>query len=486
MPDKHVRARRQQSVADAGSKDDWVDRELAECDFKDERLRKRFRMLLEQQSDGTGESIPMACQDWANTKAAYRFLSNERVSEDSILAGHFQSTRERFAATEEFALVLHDTTEFSYHREDGRAIGLLGNSHIGTKSRPRHQKVCVSLMHSSLAVTPEGLPLGLSAIKFWTREEFKGTNALKKHINPTRVPIEEKESIRWLQNLNESTALLGAPERCIHIGDRESDIYELFCAAREIDTHFVLRTCVDRLAGDGDHTIEDEMGEINCKGLHRIEGGAKKGNTRDAVLELKYRRICILPPIGKQKRYPPLTLTVIHALERDAPKGCEAIDWKLITDLPVRSRVEAIEKLDWYALRWKIEVFHKIMKSGCKAEDSKLRTAERLVNLIATFCIMSWRIFWMTMLNRSTAGASPKFALTPLEIELLDRLVKDKNRGSPRRKTLPDYLTKIAQLGGYLARASDPPPGNMVMWRGVARLTDIELGFILGAKNVGN
>lgn len=341
-------------------------------------------------------------------------------------------------------------------------------------------------MHSSLAVTTEGLPLGLSAIKFWTREEFKGTNALKKHINPTRVPIEEKESIRWLQNLSESTALLGAPERCVHIGDRESDIYELFCAARDIDTHFVLRTCVDRLAGDGDHTIADEMEEVNCKGLHRIEVRDKKGNTREAVLELKYRRIRILPPIGKQKRYPPLTLTVIHAQERDAPKGSEAIDWKLITDLPVRSRVEVIEKLDWYALRWKIEVFHKIMKSGCKAEDSKLRTAERLVNLIATFCIMSWRIFWMTMLNRSTAGASPKFALTPLEIELLDRLVKDKANRKSQRKTLPDYLTKIAQLGGYLARASDPPPGNMVMWRGLARLTDIELGFIMGAKNVGN
>jgi len=486
MPNEKVGKRRQSPVADAKSQDSWVDRELAECDFKDERLRKRFRMLLEQLSEGTGESIPMACQDWANTKAAYRFLSNERVSEESILAGHFQSTRERFAATDEMALVLHDTTEFSYHREDGRAIGLLSNSHIGTKSRPRHHKVCGILMHSSLAVTTEGLPLGLSAIKFWTREEFKGTNALKKHINPTRVPIEEKEGIRWLQNLSESTALLGAPERCVHIGDRESDIYELFCAARDIDTHFVLRTCVDRLAGDGDHTIADEMEEVNCKGLHRIEVRDKKGNTREAVLELKYRRIRILPPIGKQKRYPPLTLTVIHAQERDAPKGSEAIDWKLVTDLPVRSRVEAIEKLDWYALRWKIEVFHKIMKSGCKAEDSKLRTAERLVNLIATFCIMSWRIFWMTMLNRSTAGASPKFALTPLEIELLDRLVKDNATRKSQRKTLPDYLTKIAQLGGYLARASDPPPGNMVMWRGLARLTDIELGFIMGAKNVGN
>lgn len=461
---------------------EWVDRELAGCQFKDERLGKRFRKLLEQLSDGTGESIPMACQDWANTKAAYRFLSNERVSEKDILAGHFEATRARFAAAEDMALVLHDTTEFSYHREDGRAIGLLSKSHIGTKSRPRHHQVCGILMHSSLAVTPEGLPLGLSTIKFWTRDKFKGTSALKKHINPTRVPIEEKESIRWLQNLKESTALLGTAERCIHIGDRESDIYELFCAAREIGTHFVLRTCVDRLAGDGTHTIEDEMQEVDCKGLHHIEVRDKKGNTREAVLELKYRRIRILPPIGKQKRYPPLTLTVLHAQERDAPKGYEAIDWKLITDLPVRSRAEAIEKLDWYALRWKIEVFHKIMKSGCKAEDSKLRTAERLVNLVATFCIMSWRIFWMTMLNRSTTEASPKFALTPLEIELLDRLVKDKRTQISRRKTLSHYLVKVAQLGGYLARANDPPPGSMVMWRGLARLTNIGMGFALASE----
>ena len=251
-------------------------------------------------------------------------------------------------------------------------------------------------------------------------------------------------------------------------------------------SHFVFRTCVDRLAGDGEHTIEDEMQEVDCKGLHRIEVRDKKGDTREAVLELKYRRIRVLPPIAKQKRYPPLELTVIHAKERAAPAGLEPIDWKLITDLPVRTRVEAIEKLTWYALRWKIETFHKIMKSGCKAEESKLRTAERLVNLIATLCIMSWRIFWMTMVNRSAPDAAPGVALTKLEIELLDRLVKDKDPLNSRRKTLTDYLTKISQLGGYLARKKDPPPGNMVMWRGLARLTDIELGFILASENVGN
>lgn len=483
MPNGNVRKRRQSRIANAKSPAAWVDREVADCEFKDERLGKRFRSLLEQLSSSPGDSIPLVCQDWANTKAAYRFFSNARVSETDILAGHFQATRDRFTATEGTVLVLQDTSEFSYQREKPELIGFTRRVKTGNGgyAEPQTSTVCGILMHSSLAVTTEGLPLGLAAIKFWTRKKFTGRYALNKP-NPTRVPIEAKESIRWLENLRQSTALFDDPARCVHIGDRESDIYELFCEAQELRTHFIVRACVDRMAGDGHHTIADEMEEVRVKGLHRIEIRDKKGNIREAVLELKYRRIRVLPPWGKYKRYSPLTLTVIHAQERDAPDGCEGVDWKLITDLPVRSNKEAIEKLDWYALRWKIEVFHNILKSGCKAEDSKLRTAERLVNLIATFCIMSWRIFWMTMINRSVEDASPKLALTPLEIELLDRLVKDKAKNASQRKTLSHYLTKIARLGGYLARANDPPPGNIVMWRGLARLTDIEMGFALASK----
>jgi hypothetical protein len=277
---------------------------------------------------------------------------------------------------------------------------------------------------------------------------------------------------------------LDHPGRCIHIGDRESDIYELFCAAQEIGTHFLIRTCVDRLAGDGNHTIADEMDEVAVKGLHRIDVRDSNGDPDQAVLEIRYRKIRVLPPIGKQKSYPALTLTVIHAEERGTPKNRKKIDWKLITDLPVGSRTDAIEKLEWYALRWKIEVFHKILKSGCKAEESKLRTAQRLTNLISLFCILSWRVFWMTMLNRSAPGAPPTLALTATEIGVLDRLVNDKPKA--RQKTLSHYLIKIARLGGYLARASDPPPGNTVMWRGLSRLNDIALGAVVGREFVGN
>ena len=474
--------------ADDIAAEDWVDRETVDGAFKDERLGRRFKTLLSDIGGAIGASLPLACQDWANTKAAYRFLSNERVDEAGILSGHFTATAKRFAATDGTILVLQDTTEFSFKRERPEAIGFTKSvrTRDAKDGRKRVHSVCGILMHSSLAVTTDGLPLGVAAIKFWSRKKFKGARALKTKVNPTRVPIETKESVRWLQNLEQSTALFAAPDRCVHVGDRESDIYELYCKARELGTHFVVRTCVDRLAGDGEHTIADEMGEIAVKGLHRIETRDEHGEVCRATLELKYRRIHVLPPIGKQKQYPALDLTVIHAIERGAPKGRKPIEWKLITTLPVRSRAEAIEKLDWYAMRWKIEVFHKILKSGCKAEESKLRTADRLANLIALFCILSWRVFWLTMLNRTMPDAPPQTALTETEIRVLDRIVPDPPRAQRRRKrTLSHYLTKLARLGGYLARASDPPPGNIVMWRGLSRLTDIQIGVEIGAEECG-
>ena len=463
----------------------WIDEELIGSEFRDVRLGKRFRLLVERLSEAIGETIPMACQDWASTKAAYRFFSNERVSEQDILSGHFQATKERFCATEGTILVLHDTTEFSFKRDEpdliGHTIVVAGRKDIF--GRPERRAVCGILMHSSLVLTVEGLPLGIAAIKFWNRKEFKGTNALKKTINPTRVPIEEKESIRWLDNLKQSTALLGAPERCVHIGDRESDIYELFCTAHDTKTHFLVRTCVDRLAEDGTSTISKQMQDVQLKGLHRIEVRDKQGNPSEAILEIRYRRLRVLPPIGKQKRYPELTLTVIYAQERGTPQGRDRIDWKLLTDLPVNSKAEAVEKLEWYASRWKIETYHKILKSGCKAEESKLRTAERLVNLIAVFCILAWRIFWMTMLNRSTTTIPVTAVFSETERRLLDHLVPDCRTDKPN--PLSAYIIKVARLGGYLARNSDPPPGNIVMWRGLSRLTDIVLGFET-AKDVGN
>ena len=153
------------------------------------------------------------------------------------------------------------------------------------------------------AITPEGLPLGLTAAKFWSRDKFKGTAALKRKINPTRVPVEQKESMRWLDNLRRSTDLAGFPERCVHIGDRESDIYELFCLARDLGTNFLVRSCVDRLAEDGETTIAQVMAEVQSSGTHEVRFRDPRGNEHRAVLSVRHATMTVRPPIGKQRNY---------------------------------------------------------------------------------------------------------------------------------------------------------------------------------------
>lgn len=464
----------------------WVDRELLSCNLGDRRLVGRLQILLRHLGGGMGQPLPLACQDWAATKAAYRFFANERFGEDAILSGHFMATAGRSAATEGPILVVQDTTEFAYRWAKPDTFGVIGRAPTGRnrEGKLRLHTQCGLLMHSSLVVTPEGLPLGLAAAKFWTRSKFKGTNALKRHVNPTRVPIEEKESMRWLAGMDAATQLLGTPGRLVHVGDRENDIYEFFCTAHDLGTHFLVRTCVDRLALDGRTTVGAVMAGVPPCGMHRIEVVGEDGTISTAELELRFTRVRVLPPIGKQKRYPALDLTILHARETAEPTGRARLDWKLATDLAISSTDEAVEKLRWYACRWKIELFHKILKSGCRAEAARLRTAERLTKLIAVLCIVAWRSFWTTMIARVAPDVPAEVALTSAEIDVLERSTPRNAVGRPQR-TLGAFLAKVARLGGWLARSGDPPPGNTVMWRGWSRLADIMIGVELAQRRCG-
>jgi len=266
------------------------------------------------------------------------------------------------------------------------------------------------------------------------------------------------------------------------MGNQESDIFDLFGMAQQLGTHFLVRTRADRLTDGGPETIAEAIGRSPRRGLYRIAVRNRKGEESEAVLEICYRRLRIQTAKGKKKRYPDQVVTVIEARERETPPDRDRIDWKLITDLTVRTRREAVEKVQWYALRWKIEVFHKILKSGCRAEQSRLRTTARLTNLLAVFCILSWRVFWLTMTNRIAPDADPGMVITDLELRILERLVADKPNAYSRPHSLAHYLIKLALLGGYLARNSDPPPGNETVWRGLTRLVDIQLASAAALK----
>ena len=199
-------------------------------------------------------------------------------------------------------------------------------------------------------------------------------------------------------------------------------------------------------------------------------------------LQVKSAAINTLPRVGKQKRYRPQVLTYIHAVEEDSPPGRQPIDWKLVTNLPVDDLSSAVERLGWYALRWKVEVFHKVMKSGCRAEEVRLETADRLAKLLALIAVVSWRIFFVTMSARAQPDAAPETVLTVAEITALDHMHASQTRPRIQQPTLAAYLLQIAMLGGYLARKHDPPPGNMVVWRGMSRLHDITLGISIGSS----
>lgn len=466
----------------------WIENEFKNSEFVDLRLKDRIIRMAQQLSAGFGQSIPMACQDWAATKAAYRFIDNDRVTEDDILMGHFDATGTRIAATDGPILVLHDTSEFSFTREDNNIGNTrkirknVGKNFVGGK---QYFTKCGILMHTTLAVTADGLPLGLGALKFWTRKEFKGTTEQKRHINPTRIPIEEKESFRWIENLKLSTDRFGSPDRLVHVADRESDMYEFFNEAKVTQSHFLVRICVNRRTIKSINVYE-QMKTQPAAGVYKISFTDERGKLVETDLEVKFKTVELQLSDGrKAKRYGPLQASIVFAKEIGGrKKGRPLIDWKLVTDLPVTNLEEAIEKLRWYALRWRIEVFFKILKSGCKAEELKLREFERLSKLISLYCILSWRVFWMTMMNREAEAAPANLALTDEELKILDHLFPPKDKRL--RKLLPEYIAKIARLGGYMARSSDPPPGNQVIWRGPKKLGELSAGVQIGINFVGN
>lgn len=225
------------------------------------------------------------------------------------------------------------------------------------------------------------------------------------------------------------------------------------------------------------------MQKPDGKGTHRLLLSGKDGKSVEVELQVSWRKLTLLPPQGKQKHWPPLELTVIHAIENgpDDRGGREPVEWKLVCSLEISSLAQAVEKLQWYALRWKIEVFHKVLKSGCRAEESQLRTAERVVKLIAVLCIVGWRVFWLTMIQRNHEQTSANIALTALEQDVLRRYAMDRQASVPHKHDmgLHESIIALARLGGYLNRKTDRPPGTMVIWRGLRRLEDMLTGYNL-------
>ena len=439
----------------------WAVEEMKGADLGDKRLKRRVITLLERLGDKPTLSIPAACRGWAETQAAYRFFDNEKVSAEKVLAPHVEATAERMRG-EAVVLCITDTTELDYSgKKDIRGLGPL------TYEAQRGM-----YLHASLAVTPQRLSLGILDALFWARDPA----GYGKSQEQASRPIEEKESIRWLESYRtmcEHAARL-PDTQLVYVTDREGDIYEIFAESESRQgpkADWLIRSQTDRNLADGG-SLWKRVARAESLGEVEFDLPASKDRpARHVVQTLRLTRVRLKAPYRPGTKLPDVEVTVVYACEDKPPRGAERIEWILLTSLPVDSFEEAREILQWYLCRWQIEVFFRILKSGCEVEQLQLEIVDRLEPAIALFLIVAWRTLFLTMLGRTCPDLPCDAVFATEEWQAVYIVAK---RSKPPRKTpsLNQMIRLVATFGGFLDRKGDGEPGPKTLWIGLQRARD--------------
>lgn len=440
----------------------WVAEELKGVKLPDVRLKERLILMVERLSDRPEASLPQAMGCSADTKGAYRFLDSERVRPEDIRAGYIKSCLKRIAK-EKIILILQDSSMIEF-------TSPLSKTGLGYLSTPYDMGL---MMHTALVSTTEGVPLGILDQEFWARDpENYGKSKQRR-----KRPSEEKESAKWVRAFHSSVTPLPRSVRSVTIADREADIFELFASERPKKADLLIRACRNRrVKGENGHLWETVIagtlkGEIEVE----IKGSGKE--ERIARCEVRFEKVEISPvndsSKGMNKHKEAITLWAVLVLESDAPRGVKPLEWLLLTTLEVNSLEEALKYVKWYSLRWLVERYHLVLKSGCRIERLQLETAKRLERAIVVFSVVAWRILWLTYEARKSPEASCEVALEKYEWEALYSKIHKTKFLPCQPPSLRQTVRWVAQLGGFLGRKSDGEPGVMVIWRGMRRLTDI-------------
>lgn len=447
---------------------DWVDEEFGITEFYDNRLKERLYTIVQDFYNRAGKLIPHACEgSVAKTKAAYRFLGNKEVNMKRLLRAHIEATIQRIKQ-HKVVLAVSDTTTLSYTKHPP-------NEGVGPINTTKDKGVGL-LLHNTLLFSEEGTPLGVLDVQCWIRnEEEKGKSDLRK-----KLPIDKKESFKWLKSYNiiNQVKMLCKDTTLVNIGDREADIYELFVEAVKNDTKLLIRAQrgKERKTEEGEKLWE-QMSRKKIEGyIEIIIPGKGKKPTRKAKLAIRYGKVTLLPPQQK-KNLPSVEMWAIYVKEEKQDVE-EPIEWILLTTIKTENFDEACQRIKWYSTRWGIEVYHRILKSGCRIEDRLLDTAERLKNCLAIDLVIAWRIYWLTKQGRETPDISCDCILSEEEWKVLCAYVK-KEPLPKEPPSLQEAIRMIARLGGFLGRKCDGEPGTTTLWRGLQRLNDLTTGFLL-------
>jgi hypothetical protein len=454
----------------------WVQDELMTADLDDERLDRRFELLLSALAERPNLSIPAACRGRAETMAAYRFFDNDKVTFAKVLQPHGDRTLQRLAA-QKIVLLVQDTTEADLTRPemvvDG--VGELDGARRGF------------LVHTMHAFTPEGTPLGTVCGEILHRAAgvSHATTAEKDHAKK-HTPIEAKESLRWLTGLRRAREIAESLPgvACLCVADSEADIYELLAEPRG-PLQLLIRACQDRAleTAAGEHlrakvlaapvlyTVTLSIRGRQAKTTVEKRGRRQNRQSREAHVEVRAATVTLRPPWRCDRELPAVTMNVVLVRESTPPADEPAVEWLLVTTLPIDTPQQVRTIVASYGVRWCIEILFRTLKSGCRIEARRLEHIDRVLPCLALFLIVAWRTLFVCRLSRECPELDCEVLFEPSEWKAVWVAV---HRQRPPKKApgLAEMVRLIAGLGGYLDRP-ESEPGPQTVWVGLQRMYDL-------------
>jgi hypothetical protein len=457
----------------------WAREEVEGADLGDERLNERLITLLSELGNRPNLSIPAACGGRAEMKAAYRFFDNDKATLAKVIEPHVAQTVQRLAK-QEVALLVQDTTEIDLTRPELEVAGAgeLDGARRGI------------LLHELQAFTPDGIPLGTLWAEVVNRTEgVSQASPAEKKQERKQTPIEEKESFRWLTGLRaarEVAQQLPGVE-CVCLADSEADIYEFFVEPRgERPVHWLIRACQDRAlegADPGNHLRDQVLGTpvlyqvtLLIRGRRAktaAEDRSRRQNreTRQAQVEVRAATLTLRPPRRPDRELPPITVNVVLVREPNPPEGEPAVEWILVTTLPIDTPEQVRKIVTYYCVRWCIEILFRTLKSGCRIEQRRFEDVERVLTCLGLYMIVAWRTLFVCRMGRSCPDLDCEALFEPSEWKAVWVAV---NQTKPPKQPprLSELVPMIASLGGYVKRPNSEP-GVQTMWIGMQRMYDL-------------
>ncbi len=466
----------------------WVIEEMKDADLQDKRLNDRLLEILCQFSGHPTASIPSACGGYAETVAAYRFFNNEKVGFENVLQPHIEATCKRMAS-QPVVILAQDTTEIDLTRPELQVVG------VGPLDGDTRRGV---FLHPLVGFTPNGTPMGIVYAEAWTRDDELPTSTLKSDRDAQRkhTPIEDKESVRWLDTYRRAReqAKQSPQTHFVCVADSEADIYELLQESQE-EPHkpdWIVRACQNRALQKGTKhgeitekylrervltedvlftqpiTVRGRKAKVSCETRSRRQ----PRESRQAEVEVRAARVTLRAPWRHDRKLSDISVNVVLVTEVDPPAGDTPIEWMLLTSLAIDDVEQVRTVIQYYCVRWMIEVFFRTLKSGCRVEARRFEHIDRVLPCLAVYLIVTWRTLFVCRLGRELPDISCEAVFDPAEWKSVYYMVR-KTSPPSTPPTLQEMVRMVAQLGGYVNRKRTDEPGPQTVWLGLQRTHDI-------------